>query len=229
MTNILNNPFTYYGLYGWNNITSKDRKKYISQDANVYNKEKNYIHEIPIIGEEIINHLKNHFIFDEKLHYPNIESFKFVSYDKNCTEDDKIKIQEFINQSYLIDELDENKIISWWIIHFMRSMEFRGFNLELSQKYLSKFTEIAKKVYDELKLKEINLERIEALKKTIDRNCDNIHEIGGRETSEILEDRNKLLLEDILIREGEKQFLLGNENTILKYKNNYNSFSFMII
>jgi hypothetical protein len=238
-------PFGLYGLYGHKTIIvkkeevdvlneRKKQKKFIKEniDPRLPNKEINYIHDLPIYEDDdidfednvIIKHLLSKCSGNE--YYSGIESFQFIPYEKNINIeiDEEKKISEFIKDTYFVEDMLRNNNIEtdWLTINKYKRRRYRGLDLQQSEKYVNEFSKQAykmlkKKIYLTTN-KSLNKQRRENLINQKKRRCKNLY---NNYTS--YSDGNPfkpLLLENELIENDKKQYLLSDFSLGVKYANN---------
>lgn len=211
----------YFGLYSF--YYSKfqfPRRQDTSSNPRRTGKEIDYIYNLKNgIGEYIMAHLKS--CKKSNTFYKDIKSFDFQK-SGNCTEQDKKLIQTFINETYLVDASKDT--IEWLKLNLLRRMKKRGYSYEISKMYINKYANLSKYILDTTP--QLNETQKKHLNKQRERTCDNFHnskpQIDELDIEESMrpEMQQKLLLEDILILDGEKQFVLSSNNETYKYKLN---------
>ena len=237
-------PFGLYGLYG--HITIKDKngktknilnervkyKKFVNDntDPRLPNNEINYIHDLPIYENDdivfedniIIKHLLEH--CETGQYYSNIQSFEFVPYKKNIkTDEEEKKISEFIKDTYFAkDMLNENNEVDWLTINKYKRNRYRGLDLQQSEIYVKAYSEQAKKNLTELQYvtsdKILNEKRFDELLIQTKRSCRNLYKHYKNFSNG--EQNVPVLLENELIENKKKQYLLSDFSLGVKYANN---------
>jgi len=212
----------YFGLYSFfeNDFQFTKRQKNISKNPRIVQKELNYIYNLGNgIGEYIMNHLKE--CKKEEIFYKDIKSFNF-QVSLNCSDTDKQLIQTFINETYLVDA--DQDTIEWTKLNLLRRMKKRGYSFDISKMYINKYAELSKTILETTQ--DLTQEQKKHLEKQSLRTCNNYHNNKPQideediEESKRVEMKQELLLEDILIRDGEKQFVLSSNSETHKYKLN---------
>lgn len=237
-------PFGLYGLYG--HITIKDNnaktknilnervkyKKFVNNntDPRLPNNEINYIHDLPIYENDdivfedniIIKHLLEH--CKKGQYYSNIQSFEFVPYKKNIkTDEEEKKISEFIKDTYFAKEmLNENNEVDWLTINKYKRNRYRGLDLQQSERYVKAYSEQAEKNLIELQYvtsdKILNEKRFDELLIQTKRSCKNLYKHYKNFSNG--EQNVPVLLENELIENKKKQYLLSDFSLGVKYANN---------
>ena len=219
--------FKYYGFYGRKGNTDEIniRTKYQepSTDPQVNNKEFGvYVHtEKP----EIIEHLEIEYSKSSEYgkHYGNVKNLNFQPI-KGLLDDDIKIVQDLIDECYsflISSDNPSDKQISWAKMHALaREYMYSGYNSELSNKIINMYAnnahlEASKDIYDDNTKKNLEIQS--------QRTCDKIHSINNIEEGLASVKYNKIILEDYILKEGEKQLILGfggKNNDIKQYKNN---------
>jgi hypothetical protein len=220
-----------YGLHSWYENNRNKRGVKLSDNIYIGTTEINYIHEVPILGDIIINFLKSKCtIVDGNIteYYTGIKSFEFQPVNttdpnnpsiKDCLDEDIINIQKMINISYDINLKEGEQYpykIDWMKLNTLRKLFRVGYGNELS-KFMTDYPAIiAKDIFE--KHKELPPHKLQRLELTSRRTCDNYHNVKNisKPNTEI----NKLLLEDELIKPGEHQLIISNMATTDLYKSN---------
>jgi hypothetical protein len=233
-----------FGLYNWYEDKPNKRtknKSYLPDNPRYVKKEFNYITELK--NENIIlGHLRS-FTIDRKL-YKNIKSFEFKEYrpinNPNNIEidNDKIAVQEIINKTYFVDEnIDENidGTVNWLKLNILRRMKKRGYDEEVSRKYVDEYSKKSQEILDKINsidetlLNEEQKKKLENRKKELtkqsQRKCDMFHNIQPYTNDDYpdneINDHNKdILLEKILIPNGESQMILSSNKVTSNYELN---------
>lgn len=238
-------PFGLYGLYG--HITKTDEndktknilnerekyKKFVKDntDPRLPNNEINYIHDLPIYEDNdivfedniIIKHLLEHCKLGK--YYSGIKSFEFVPYEKNIeTDEEEKKISEFIKDTYFAkDMLTNNNIETDWLtINKYKRRRYRGLDLQQSEEYVKKFSEQAYKIFKKKNYlttnKSLNDQRRTELLNQKERTCKNLH----KHYKNFSDGKTyiPLVLENELIENEKKQYLLSDFSLGVKYANN---------
>ena len=233
-----------FGLYSWNgnNLNKREnKKKFLPSDPRYVEKEFNNITELKDdIKNKILGHLRSFTRKSDGKLYSGIDSFKFKHYKNdiyNTDEDIKdIKIvQEIINKTYFVDENQQKdstvSTVDWLKLNILRRMKKRGYDEEVSKQYLDNYAknseEILKKNTNE---KFLNERQEKALTKQSTIICNQIRDTQLLPKEDFKEDFNEdnnnfkykksLLLEHLLIPEGDKQMLLSSVSNNNNYKLN---------
>jgi len=215
----------FFGLYSFFNDTFQfpKRSKFISisQNPRLVNKEINYIYNLKNgIGSFIMSHLSS-YKFDD-IYYKDIISFDFKS-SSNCNDTDLLVIQQFINETYLVDSKQES--IDWLKLNLLRRMKKRGYSDDISKMYINKYSNLSNTILS-LNKDKLNKNQVKDLEKQNKRTCNNFHNNPPQIDEEDIEEskresmKTKILLEDTLILDGEKQFILSTNDETHKYKLN---------
>lgn len=213
-----NNPYTYYGLYGFRPLTANEkfnpRKSLKSLRTTRVKgpKESDYIHDICI---EAINHVS---LFWEKngIHYGELNSCKFVPINESDSDSSNI-IQKMIDISY---GESTSKEIPWKQIHLMRSLQYRGYSPEFSESFMNDLAQHAESldmptlqgIIDDESFKVLQLDK----HSTSVRTCNKIEQLSTQRPNVPSKD---VLLQTELIQLG-KQFLLGDNALVGEYYGN---------
>ena len=218
------NHFKYFGIHGWDKYNIKNRFSYLFNNVREKvksNESINYITTLPIIGEQILSHLKS-FERDESLYkFDNgidIPSLLFIPYHNNQeTEKHNIIIQDMINISY---DNNGEYLVPLSKIYLLRKILHRGYSINTAKEIIDKYANDSKIILDKYKDK-LNDKNIYQLELNSNRTCDNIHKIEG---NIILEkyDYKELLLQDIILHKNKnnKILLLGSLSMMEWYKGN---------
>jgi hypothetical protein len=235
-----------FGLYSWNgnNLNNrKNKKKFLPSNPRYVEKEFNYITELND-KNIILDHLKS-FTIDRKL-YSGIESFEFKEYKPiNCPinieieiNNDKIAVQEIINKTYFVDEnIDENidGTVDWLKLNILRRMKKRGYDEEVSKKYVDEYSEKSQEILEKINIIDKTLlneeqkkkleNRKKELRKQSQRKCNTFHNIqpytnDDYPVNEINDHNKKILLEKLLIPNGESQIILSSNKVTSNYELN---------
>jgi hypothetical protein len=148
-----NNPFKYYGLYGWSDISENQRRSKIYRESlnivepkqlDPYNvsKEINYIHDTEV-GKKIIEHVNNNI---KNIHQPEIPSFLFIPYHENATSEDIKNVQLLIDTSFK----DKTDVVPWVSLHYLKTMRNTGYNNQMSRQILEDHVKYAKEKQAEI-------------------------------------------------------------------------------
>jgi hypothetical protein len=209
-----------YGLYSFINDKPNDRKtNIIPNDFRLGTKEFKYIHDLPNFGIQIINHLLSK--KKDNIYYKDIKSYIFIPFDESLNNENN-KIQQYINYSYRkkISDLEKDDIELWTRINFNHRLTNRGYTFDLSEEIINNFSNNSKCILNKFKYNKEILDdkRFNELNKSSLRSCDNIHNIEGHINKDI--PYTKILLEDEVIKQNEKQLLLSSMSRHDKYLNN---------
>lgn len=207
-------------------------KKFVNDntDPRLPNNEINYIHDLPIYENDdivfkdniIIKHLLEH--CKKGQYYSDIKSFQFVSYKNNIkTDEEEKKISEFIKDTYFAkDMLNENNEVDWLTINKYKRNRYRGLDLQQSERYVKAYSEQAEKNLIELQYvtsnKILNEKRFDELLIQAKRNCKNLYKHYKNFSNG--EQNVPVLLENELIENKRKQYLLSDFSLGVKYANN---------
>jgi hypothetical protein len=231
-----------FGLYSWygNNLNNrKNKKKFLPSDPRYVEKEFNYITELKI-KNKILDHLRSFTRKSDGKLYSGIDSFKFKHYKNdidNTDEDIKdIKIvQEIINKTYFVDENQKKdgtvSTVDWLKLNILRRMKKRGYDEEVSKQYLDNYAKNSEEILNKnMNEKFLNERQEKALRKQSTIKCNQIRDTQLFPKEDFKEDFNEdnnnfkyiksLLLEHLLIPEGDKQMLLSSVSNNNNYKLN---------
>jgi hypothetical protein len=231
-----------FGLYSWNGDKlnkRKNKKQFLPSDPRYVEKEFNNITDLENeIKNKILGHLRS-FSKDGKL-YNGIKSFEFKEYrpinSPNNIEIDnnKIAVQEIINKTYFVDENNiKDGTVDWLKLNILRRMKKRGYDEEVSKQYLDSYAKNSEEILNKntnMNEKFLNERQEKALKKQSTIKCNQIRDtqLFPKEDfkEDFQEDNNKfkykksLLLEKLLIPDGDKQMLLSSVSNNTNYKLN---------
>ena len=221
----MNDDFKYYGFYGRKSDTDfvnyRTSRQKASTDLQLNNKEFGvYVHTQ---NDEIPRHLEIEYSKNGEYgeHYGNVPNLTFVPIDGLLDEEIK-EVQKLIDicYSFYIDE--SGKYASWSKIHaFAREYMHSGYDSGLSKHIVDLYADKAKEELNNNFFNKIFDEQIKPiLEKQSKRTCENIHNIDTRlPKNDPTKNVEKLILEDYLYEDGEKQLLLGGRE-IWNYQNN---------
>ena len=197
-TNIIENPFQLYGVYGWGQDNLGKFQLYripVPSNSPYYSsKETRYVHEIGnCIGKKIINHLTPYYneIVNEQ-HYGNVKSFEFIHVNRkhhlsgigDFKEDyeDIRKIQRLIDAVY--PNNGKNDVSEAEIVYSRINQ-----NTALTKEYASKITDDyankSNKLYCHIKKEDDKNPSLEFLKLSGKNTCENLYK------TETIQHRNK--------------------------------------
>ena len=208
-----------YGLYSWYENDKHIRHFKPSDDPRITNKEKYKIDDIPQ-GKEIIDFLKSKCIVDASNniteYYKDIKSFDFQA-SKNATDEDKQIIQDMINISYDIkkEDISETGTINWMHLNILRKLYSIGYSETISKKIIDQYALHACKLLKDINLSEKTRSNLKLIAK---RTCENLYNVERPLKKK--EKYNKILLEDVLIPDDNKQLIYSNKDITHKYSNN---------
>jgi hypothetical protein len=223
-----------FGLYSWygDKLNKRENKQNLPSDPRYVKKEFNYITDLENeIKNKILGHLRT-FTIEGKL-YSGIKSFEFKA-SKNSTVKDIEIVQEIINKTYFVDE-NQNKdgTVDWLKLNILRRMKKRGYDEEVSKQYLDNYAKNSEEILKKntnMNEKFLNERQEKALRKQSTIKCNQIRDTLLFPIEDFKEDFNKdnnkfkykksLLLENILIPEGDKQMLLSSVSNNNNYKLN---------
>ena len=225
-----------FGLYSWNGNKPNKRtknKSYLPDNPRYVKKEFNYITELKDeIKNVILDHLKK-FNINRKL-YDGIKSFEFQNCKNNCNQNDNIAVQEIINKTYFADE-NIDGTVDWLKLNILRRMKKRGYNEEVSRQYVDKYSKKSKEILEKITIIDDTLfneeqkKKLENRKKELikqsQRKCDTFHNIQPYTQDDYPEDEidshnKKILLEKLLIPDGERQMILSSNKVTSNYELN---------
>ena len=221
--------FKYYGFYGTrgksNHKNKRQGRQTPSSDSQFNFKEFGvYVHtEKP----EIIEHLKKEYSKSGEYgkHYGYVPNLTFMPIDDLQDDSDITKVQNLIDVCYSFFTLDKppdnkKKQISWAKMHaFGREYMYSGYNSELSKQIMDSIAnEAAIIARNNTNLDE---KQKQSLFIQSQRTCDKIHDVDHL-NKEKTEHYNKIILEDYILKDGEKQLILGffGNDDIKQYENN---------
>lgn len=233
------NHFKYFGIHGWNENYIKNRFSYLYnnvREKNKSNETSKYITTLPIIGEQILSHLKlfeNYNSFYKFNNGINIPSLLFIPFDNSNLQYQQHYniIQELINISY---DNNGEYLVKISKIYLLRQLLNRGFSYEISKQIIDNNSEISKKILEQ---HGINLPKKEQyqLNLSIQRTCENIHNVKGNlvtdyykenifppsknNTLEIIA-KDDITLEKVIFDDNGKILLLGSLSIMELYKRN---------
>ena len=227
-----------FGLYSWygDKLNKRENiKKNFPSNPRYVKKEFNYITELNI-KNEIISHLKSFTTKDGKL-YNGIKSFEFKEYRPNNKEidNDKIAVQDIINKTYFEDGNKDDGSVDWLKLNILRRMKKRGYDEEVSRQYVDEYSEKSQEILEKITsindtlLNEEQKKKLEnrkkELKKQSQRKCDTFHNIQPYTQDDYPEDEidshnKKILLEKLLILDGERQMILSSNKVTSYYELN---------
>ncbi len=205
----MSDNFKYYGFYGSKGNSEKINYRASRQKAsnNPQFNEKEfgvYVHtEYP----EIIEHLEEqHNLRNENgEYYRKVKNLTFVPIEGLPSEDIE-NVNELIAVCYKFFRVsDQDDRISWAKMHALsREYMYSGYNSKLSKKIMDEIAEQAKiQLRDNTKLNENQKKN---LRIQSERTCDKIHIVDHLKKEET-EDYNKIILEDYILKKGEKQLI----------------------
>ena len=221
--NIYKDHFKYFGIHGWNKQKIKNRFSYLFN--NIREKIKsdesiNYITTLPIIGEQILAHLKlfeksdTFYKFDNGINIPSLLFIPF--YTNKETEKHNITIQEMINIAY---DNNGEYLVPLSKIYLLRKILHRGYSVKTAAEIINKYANDSKIILNKYKEK-FTSKQLYQLNLNSNRTCENIHKIEGNLVLEKY-DNNKLLLEELLLTDSNnKTLLLGSLSMMEIYKGN---------
>lgn len=221
----MNDNFKYYGFYGRRGNTDEINKRASRQKASSdpklnYKEFGVYVHTQ---NDEIPRHLEIEYSKNGEYgeNYGNVPNLTFEPiYDLEKEEKDEVQKLIDICYSFYIDET--GKYASWAKIHALaREYMYSGYDSGLSKHIVDLYADKAKEELNNNFFNKIFDEQIKPiLEKQSKRTCENIHNIDTRlPKNDPTKNVEKLILEDYLYEDGEKQLLLGGRE-IWNYQNN---------
>jgi len=126
------NPFKYYGFYGWKGNESVDFRNHTARLQSAVKSETKYIHDVDLT---IIDHLRS--VWDKGSHYASVNNLTFVPYNKNCSPEDATITQELILSKYNKYSNNINENILWIKIMEQRYAQYRGYSKEMSETIIN--------------------------------------------------------------------------------------------
>jgi len=231
-----------FGLYSWygdNKNKRENKKKNLPSNPRYVEKEFNYITELKD-KNIILDHLKS-FTIDKKL-YSGIKSFEFKEYRPINSpinieieiDNDKIAVQEIINKTYFVNE-NIDGTVDWLKLNILRRMKKRGYDEQVSKKYVDEYSEKSQEILekiniiDETLLNQEQKTKLENRKKELGkqskRKCNKFHIIqpytnDDYPINEINDHNKKILLEKLLIPNGQSQIILSSNKVTSNYELN---------
>jgi len=221
----MNDNFKYYGFYGRKSDTEKPNHRASRQNAstNIKNNFKEFGVYVHTGRDDIKKHLDEEYSEEGKYgkHYGNVPNLTFMPIE-GLPDEDEDEVQKLIDicYSFYIDETGE--YASWAKIHaYTREYMYSGYDSGLSKHIVDLYADKAKEELNNNFFNKIFDEQIKPiLEKQSKRTCENIHKIDTRlPKSDQTKNVEKLILEDYLYKDGEKQLLLGGRE-IWDYQNN---------
>jgi hypothetical protein len=222
----MSDNFKYYGFYGrrgnTDDINHRPGRQKTSSNPQLNNKEFGvYVHNL---FEEIPEHLEKEYSKsgDFGKNYGQVKNLTFVPDDK-LSDEEKDEVQKLIDIHYLYLTDNKGDKISWAKMHaFVREYIYSGYGSKLSEEIVNNYVKIA---IEELELKKHEDDKIiqQELEKQTLRTCDNIHIIATNKEHN-KDNYNKIILEDYILKDDEKQFILGEFSYIDIYNNNPRTF-----
>ena len=225
----MSQDFRYYGFYGSKGktyvVNTRSRHQAASTDPQVNNKEFGvYVHtEKP----DIIEHLEKEYNKSGEYgeNYANVPNLTFMHIEE-LPDEEITKVQNLIKISYSyyhVDEVDNR--ISWAKMHALgREYMYSGYDTGFSKQIIDLIAKDAEKIknndkFDDNEKKHLNIQS--------QRTCKSLHKIDHL-NKEKTHDYKKIILEDYIFKEGEKQLILGfggNNDDIKQYKKNPYAFN----
>jgi hypothetical protein len=217
----MNDNFKYYGFYGnkgkKDEINKRTDYQELSLDPQVNNKEFGiYVHNFT--NDNIIEHLKKEGdITLNNVLYSRVSNLTFVP--KEGLDDKEIKeVQDLINTSYSLYLNKTGDKISWAKLHaLIREYIYSGYDSKLSEDIVNLY---AKKAEEELKNNIFDDDKKKFLEIQSKRTCDIIHTINNHNDGNKQINNTDIILQDYIIKDNERQFILGGNDEIKDYKNN---------
>ena len=218
----MSDNFKYYGFYsrkGNTDIINRRPSRQKASNNSQFNEKEFgvYVHtEYP----EIIEHLDEEYNHkDTTGHYIFVKNLTFMPI-KGLSSEDERKVQNLINVCYTFFHISEqDDRISWAKMHALgREYMHSGYNSELSKEIMDL---IAKEATTQIGNTTLNEEQKKNLLIQSERTCDKIHIVDHLKKEET-KDYNKIILEDYILKKGEKQLILGffGNDDIKQYENN---------
>ena len=217
--------FEYYGFYGrkgdTDEINHRVGRQSPSSDSQFNEKEFGvYVHtkypEIPI-------HLKKEYSKNGEygVHYGKVKNLTFVPVDNLKYDSDITKVQNLIDVCYTFFRVSkDDDIISWAKMHALgREYMYSGYNSKLSKKIMDSIAKEAGIIATgNNNLKENHKQ---SLLIQSQRTCEKIHDVDHLKKDKT-KDYNKIILQDYILKDDEKQLILGffGNNDIKQYENN---------
>jgi hypothetical protein len=206
----MSDNFKYYGFYGrkgkTDEINYRPGRQKGSSDPQVNYKEFGvYVHtENPDIPKHLEIEYSNRGEYGE--HYGNVKNLTFVPVHNLIDKLEITKIQDLIDISYKYFVDVSGDQISWAKMHALgREYMYSGYDSKLSKKIIDLIADEANNIKDNTNLDDNQKKNLDIQSK---RTCESLHEIDFLK-KEKTQDYNKILLEDYILKEGEKQLILG--------------------
>ena len=220
----MSDNFKYYGFYGrkgnTDDINYRASRQKASSDSQFNEKEFGvYVHNL---FEEIPEHLEKEYSKsgDFGKNYGQVKNLTFVPI-KELPDEDITKVQNLIDVCYTFFRVSkDDDRISWAKMHALgREYMYSGYNSELSKEIMDSIAKEAAIIARDNKNLDDNQKQ--SLLIQSQRTCDKIHDVDHLKKDKT-KDYNKIILQDYILKDDEKQLILGffGNDDIKQYKNN---------